>query len=276
MLKTRIFTAIILIPLVVLATLFLSPLAFAVLSAVVFGCALWEWSELAGFKSLFSRILCLILMPVGTFSLLAVFQWLSIQLQWGKWIFQEGVPLLVLLFWLSVAVFVVHYPKLAKFWKKTTISLIAGCITLVPAWFMLVALQYLNPWLVLYIFSLVWVCDTAAYFAGKRFGKHKLAPKLSPGKTWEGVLGAFMAGFLIIILGYHFLEQNHTLFSWVMLGLITITFSIIGDLFESLMKRLHNLKDSGTLLPGHGGVLDRIDSLTAAVPIFTIGFMFFN
>ena len=154
-------------------------------------------------------------------------------------------------------------------------GVVAGCLVLVPSWFLLVALQHRNPWLVLYILSLIWVCDIAAYFVGKRFGKYKLAPKLSPGKTWEGVLGAYVGGLFVILVGYHYLAQDHSLFSWVMLGLITITFSIVGDLFESLFKRLRNLKDSGTLLPGHGGVLDRIDSITAAVPIFAIGFMFF-
>jgi phosphatidate cytidylyltransferase len=276
MLKTRIITATILIPLVILGTLFLPSPAFAVLSAVVFGCASWEWSLLAGFKSVFSRTLFLILMPIGTFSLLAIFQGLSIWLHFGKWIFQEGVPLLVLIFWLIAALSVAYYPKLVECWKQKPMGVIAGCMVLLPSWFMLVALQYLNPWFVLYIFSLVWVCDIAAYFAGKRFGKHRLAPELSPGKTWEGVLGAYIAGLLVIILGYRFLDQNLTLLAWVMLGLITITFSIVGDLFESLFKRLSNLKDSGTLLPGHGGVLDRIDSLTAAVPIFTMGVMFFN
>ena len=138
------------------------------------------------------------------------------------------------------------------------------------------ALQHRNPWLVLYILSLIWVCDIAAYFVGKRFGKHTLAPKLSPGKTWEGVLGAYAGGLLVVIVGYLYLDQDLSLFSWVMLGLICITFSIVGDLFESLFKRLRNLKDSGTLLPGHGGVLDRIDSITATVPIFAIGFMFFS
>ncbi len=276
MLRTRVVTATALIFFVILSTLFLPFWAFGGLAAIVFGCAMWEWTRLAGFKSIISRVFCLLLMPAGTFFVLSMFQAVSACLHLGKWLFQEGVPLLILIFWLIAAISVVFYPILIEFWKKKPISVIAGCMILIPAWFLLLALQHENPWLVLYILSLTWVCDMAAYFVGKRFGKHKLAPKLSPGKTWEGVFGAFIAGFVMIILGYRFLEFNHSLFSWIMLGLITMTFSVVGDLFESLFKRLSNLKDSGTLLPGHGGVLDRIDSLTAAVPIFTIGFMFFN
>lgn len=270
MLKTRIITAAVLIPLVILGTLYLPSMAFAVVSGIVFWCAMWEWTALAGFQSVFGRTLCLILMPLCTLLILAILQWI------GKSVLQESVPLLILAFWLLAGFSVVYYPKILSFWKQRAVSVITGCMVLIPAWFMLVALQYLDPWLVLYVFSLIWVSDIAAYFVGKRFGKHKLARKLSPGKTWEGVLGAFMAGFLVILLGFRLLDQNHTLFSWIVLGLITITFSIIGDLFESLFKRLRNLKDSGALLPGHGGLLDRIDSLTAAVPIFAIGFMFFN
>ncbi|MBP9763815.1 MAG: phosphatidate cytidylyltransferase [Gammaproteobacteria bacterium] len=275
MLKTRIITATILIPCVIFGTLFLPSLAFAVISGVVFGYGLWEWSRLAGFQSVFGRTICLILMPLGICLLLAILQWSSVQLQLGRWLFQEGVPLLILIFWLIAGFSVAYYPRLEGFWKSKPMGVVAGCLVLVPSWFLLVALQHRNPWLVLYILSLIWVCDIAAYFVGKRFGKYKLAPKLSPGKTWEGVLGAYVGGLFVILVGYHYLAQDHSLFSWVMLGLITITFSIVGDLFESLFKRLRNLKDSGTLLPGHGGVLDRIDSITAAVPIFAIGFMFF-
>ena len=276
MLKTRIITATILIPLVIFGTLFLPSLAFAVISGVVFGYGLWEWSRLAGFQSVFGRIICLILMPLGICLLLAILQWSSVQLQLGRWLFQEGVPLLILIFWLMAGFSVAYYPRLEEFWKSKSMGVVAGCLVLVPSWFLLVALQHRNPWLVLYILSLIWVCDIAAYFVGKRFGKHKLALNLSPGKTWEGVLGAYAAGLLVVIVGYLYLDQDLSLFSWVMLGLICITFSIVGDLFESLFKRLRNLKDSGTLLPGHGGVLDRIDSITATVPIFAIGFMFFN
>lgn len=276
MLKTRFITAAVLIPLVILGTLFLPSMVFAVVSGFVFWCAMWEWTALAGFQSVFSRTICLILMPLCTLLLLAILQWFSTWLMLGKWVFQEGIPLLILVFWLIAGFSVVYFPKFLSFWKLRSISIIAGCMVLVPAWFMLVALQYLNPWLVLYILSLIWVSDIAAYFVGKRFGQHKLAPVLSPGKTWEGVFGAFVAGLIVILFGFHLLDQNLGFLSWVVLGLITITFSIVGDLFESLFKRLRHLKESSALLPGHGGLLDRIDSITAAVPIFAIGFMFFN
>lgn len=267
MLKTRIITAAILIPFVILGTLFLPSKTFAVVSGLVFWCALWEWTALAGFKSIFSRSIGLILMPLCTLLLLAILQ------RFGTSVLQDSVPLLIMGFWLLAGLSVVSYPKFSLFWKHKVVSLVSGCLVVIPAWFMLVALQYLNPQLVLYVFCLVWVSDIAAYFAGKRFGKHKLAPALSPGKTWEGVLGAFIGGFVVILVGFRVLDQNLNFFSWIGLGLITITFSIVGDLFESLFKRLQNLKDSGAILPGHGGLLDRIDSLTAAVPIFAIGFM---
>lgn len=267
MLKTRIITATILVPLVVLGTLFLPSKAFAAVSGIFFGCAMWEWTALAGFKTLSRRVLGFILIPLVTLFLLALMQSL------GKSVVQEGLPVLVMLFWCLAGFSVLYYPTCLSYWQSKSAGVIAGSFVLIPAWFMLVALQYLNPSLVLYIFSLVWVSDIAAYFVGKRFGKHKLAPVLSAGKTWEGVLGAFVAGFFVIILGYRLIDQNLSRWHWVLLGLFTIGFSIIGDLFESLFKRLRNLKDSGAILPGHGGLMDRIDSLTAAVPIFAIGFM---
>jgi phosphatidate cytidylyltransferase len=267
MLKTRIITATILIPLVILGTLFLSSQIFAAVSGLVFLGAMWEWTALAGFKTISRRVFCFILIPLFTLFLLALMQSL------GKSVVRESVPLLIMLFWLLVGFSVLCYPKYLSCWQSKSAGVIAGSFVLIPAWFMLVALQYLNPSLVLYVFSLVWVSDIAAYFVGKRFGKHKLAPVLSPGKTWEGVFGAFIAGFFVIILGYMLIDQNLSRWHWVILGLITIGFSIVGDLFESLFKRLRNLKDSGAILPGHGGLLDRIDSLTAAVPVFAIGFM---
>jgi phosphatidate cytidylyltransferase len=143
-----------------------------------------------------------------------------------------------------------------------------GWIVLVPAWLAAVFLQR-SPWLLLAMLLVVWVADTAAYFAGRSFGRHKLAPQISPGKTWEGVIGAFAA---VVIYGFaasFVLQPSANVFD----RLVTIAFvaamtvlSIVGDLFESWIKRGAGAKDSGNLLPGHGGLLDRIDSLTAALP----------
>jgi len=119
---------------------------------------------------------------------------------------------------------------------------------------------------------LIWGADTGAYFAGRAFGKRKLAPQVSPGKSWEGVAGAMGVTVVVALVGGALLDVSGVaLFGLVILSLITVAFSIVGDLMESLMKRRVGVKDSGTLLPGHGGVLDRIDSLTAAAPIFALG-----
>ena len=128
-----------------------------------------------------------------------------------------------------------------------------------------------GPALLLFVLVSVWLADTGGYFAGKRFGKHKLAKEISPNKTWEGVAGAlvlsgvFATGFYFLVL-----ESSLSLISWLFLTALTVLISIVGDLFESVFKRCFNVKDSGQLLPGHGGILDRIDSLLAAVPVFTV------
>ena len=124
----------------------------------------------------------------------------------------------------------------------------------------------------LFLMVLIWVADVAAYFTGKRFGKHKLAPNLSPGKTLEGVAGAILFSSLFALAASFWLQAGHKSLLFVLVAQITVIFSIAGDLLESMYKREVGLKDSGTLLPGHGGVLDRIDSLTAAAPLFYTGY----
>jgi phosphatidate cytidylyltransferase len=148
---------------------------------------------------------------------------------------------------------------------------IVGWLILLPTWMAVVSLREVSPWLLLGIISAVVIADSAAYFAGKRFGKHKLAPLISPGKTWEGVAGAWIAvsiyGFALCqILGIDY---------WLIIGLWGITvLSIMGDLLESLVKRHAGVKDSGNLLPGHGGMLDRVDGLTSSLPLATF-FVYF-
>jgi phosphatidate cytidylyltransferase len=270
MLKTRMLTASILIPLVILGILFLPNHAFAIVSGIVFLQALWEWTQLAGFKSIKGRAFCFVLVPFVSLVLLAILRW------FGNEILREAMPLLIVLFWCLASIILIRYPKDEPLLKWRTFGIIAGCLVLMPSWGLLFALQRVDPTLVLYVMALVWVSDIAAYFAGRRFGKHKLIPLVSPGKTWEGVFGALLGSIIVIIVGYWLITPNMSKFHWIMIGLITVTASIVGDLFESVFKRIRHLKDSGKILPGHGGVLDRIDSLTAAIPIFSIGFMFFS
>ncbi len=174
-------------------------------------------------------------------------------------------------FWLSALVTVVRYPEPGitneRWLPEIGVLLISGCtLAIYDLW------QH-SPWWLMYLFGLVWVADSGAYFTGKFMGKNKLIPDVSPNKTVEGLLGG-LALTAVLIAGvayYRHLESWHLL-GFVLLSLVTVLSSVLGDLFESLLKRKANIKDSGTLLPGHGGVLDRIDSLLAAAPIFAFGF----
>ena len=130
----------------------------------------------------------------------------------------------------------------------------------------------LGGWILLYLLSLVWVADIGAYFSGRRFGKHKLAPGISPSKTWEGVAGGIIlnTGWILIVF---LISSGWDIAIWqfLLIGLVTSMVSVVGDLYESILKREASVKDSGKLLPGHGGMLDRIDSVVAATPVFVIG-----
>jgi phosphatidate cytidylyltransferase len=164
--------------------------------------------------------------------------------------------------------------------RQWPIMALIGWVVLITTRRALVELRTLGPELLLGLLAVVWVADTAAYFAGRKFGRRKLAPSISPGKTWEGVAGAFL-GVTLYGLAWNMWDGSAVLFSsglwWgvLLLWLLTL-FSILGDLFESWMKRVAGLKDSGRLLPGHGGVLDRIDALTAALPLAAFGLLLMN
>jgi phosphatidate cytidylyltransferase len=150
-----------------------------------------------------------------------------------------------------------------------------GLSLLIATWVALIGLQNISHWLLLGVLATVWVADSAAYFAGKRFGRHKLAPEISPGKTWEGVAGAILAATLYGLLLCYYIHLSH----WIIVGLwLIVILSVMGDLFESLLKRQAGVKDSSHLLPGHGGVLDRIDGLISTLPIvlFYIYFPLFS
>ncbi|MNH04774.1 Phosphatidate cytidylyltransferase [compost metagenome] len=165
------------------------------------------------------------------------------------------------------------YPRSSDLWASAACRLLIGLLVLLPAWQGLVLLKHwpLGNWLILSVMVLVWAADIGAYFSGRAFGKRKLAPQVSPGKSWEGVYGG-LAVSLLITLGVGISRDWG--FGQILLGLLgaalLVMSSVVGDLTESMFKRRSGIKDSSNLLPGHGGVLDRIDSLTAAIPIFAV------
>jgi phosphatidate cytidylyltransferase len=173
-----------------------------------------------------------------------------------------------LAWWVVALAWVMFAPRRVSSWSAA----LAGVFALVPAWLALIRLRldFLRgaEW-VLFTLILVWVADIGAFFVGRRFGRTRLAPNVSPGKTWEGVMGGMIASAIVAVLGSHWFMVSVERF--VPLCLAVVAFSIVGDLTESLLKRFAGVKDSGSLFPGHGGVMDRIDSVTAAAPILFFG-----
>lgn len=265
MLKTRILTALAVAP-PVLAAMFFAPVVVfeALIGAVIVGAA-WEWSGLMGYASRRSRALYTAAIAA---LVLAASVWMAVDSR-----------AFVILIVVSLAwwVFVFGWLALGPA-RQSGIALagICGVLTLVPAFAALSALHAwdeFGPWRLLYLLALVWLADIGAYFFGRAFGRTKLAPRVSPGKTWEGVAGAFVAAGFVILGGFYFALDFGGAFAFAALSLATVALSIVGDLAESMFKRHQGVKDSGTLLPGHGGLLDRIDSLTSAGPLFVGGML---
>lgn len=260
MLKKRVITAAILIPLFVLFLLKASNITFLLLTAVFVMLGGWEWSRLMGLTHKGLRICYLFL--------------LFICLRAALSLYIPDVLVIVAAFWCVAFVLVALYPKGTNLWADSrAIRGLMGIMVLVPAWIAInfIRLNLNGPQVLLYLCVLIWGADSGAFFAGKQWGKNKLAPAVSPGKTREGLWGALATTFVIAIIGYEFaIFPMIGLLPIIIVSLVTVLFSVLGDLFESMMKRNVGLKDSGILVPGHGGLLDRIDSLTAAAPIFAL------
>ena len=263
MLKQRIITAVIFGTIIVLAVFKLPNHLLAVIFALITLLGAWEWANLIGIPHLIWKIIYVVF--VG--ALLA-----------ATWIFAEPyhvrkILLVAGLWWAGVVLMLAVYEPnwLQTDWLQIVLGF-SGFIVLVPAWLALTILHKQGPIMLMFVLALVWVADIAAYFVGKRFGKNKLAPELSPGKSREGLWGALVASLILAVLGMRIFELDKSL--WIYFGclcLATALISVVGDLYESLLKRMAGVKDSGKILPGHGGVLDRIDSLTAAAPGFALG-----
>jgi phosphatidate cytidylyltransferase len=181
------------------------------------------------------------------------------------------------LFWCLVITWLRRYAVNTLPFPVRTWAL-AGLLTLIPAWVALMNLHSTpdyGPRYALFLLLLIWIADSGAYFVGRRWGRTKLAPRISPGKTWEGVVGALTVTLAVAGAGAVSLGVRRW-GAFILICVITVSFSVVGDLPESMLKRQYHTKDSGHLLPGHGGILDRVDSLTAAAPIFLLGLYGFS
>lgn len=291
MLFQRVVTALLLLPIVFGALFFLPIEAFAGFGALVMaGCA-WEWARLIGLQGSLSRLAYVTVVLALIAGLMAVSDPLPV---WPAVALSHNLPEWVLLigslFWLLAAFpLVVSYPGSAAIWNRGVwLPGLMGLILFVSTWVGMVCLRangVLGEWedfrrggfLVLFLFAIIWAADVGAYFAGRAFGRHKLAPLVSPGKTIEGFIGGLVVVALVGYGGVRWLELPTG--EWpkiAILVLCTALASVLGDLFESMVKRNRGVKDSGNLLPGHGGLLDRLDSMLAATPVFALLFIWFG
>jgi phosphatidate cytidylyltransferase len=266
--RTRVVAALVMAPVAICAVLFLPTPLLAAFVAGLMMIGLWEWTLLSGISSRLGRAGYLAA-NVGIMTALA-------------WAAGSGLSLLSDMALLGAIWWLLALAWLANFnfatgdqaWTRA-LKLLAGSLCVIPAWSALCWLHAEDPmgpaW-TLFALLIVWMADSGAYFVGVRFGRHKLAPRVSPGKSWEGFAGGLGATVLLAVVAMPVLGLGwHRLPDLLLLTVVTTLFSVLGDLFESLLKRHAGAKDSSDLIPGHGGVLDRLDSLLAALPVFAVG-----
>jgi phosphatidate cytidylyltransferase len=276
--KQRVITALILAPLALMAVFYLPLSGFAVFISAAFLLGAWEWSGFCGLPNNRSRAVYVGL----TATILALLYWL-LPVQ-ASWPIETNLLLSSLLlagvsWWLLAIVLVLSYPRSKKLWAGSDWrKALMGWLTLIPAWAAVLfirstdyaASSFTGAWLIFALLGLVWAADIGGYIVGKPFGKHKLLPNVSPGKTIEGMLGGLaLVGVLVtaVAAAKDWPAQTPV---WYLAALLLTVLSVFGDLTESMFKRAAGKKDSGAFLPGHGGILDRIDSLTATAPLFAI------
>lgn len=284
LLRQRVITAVGMLAVLYVATAWLPVAGFAVVLSAVLLPALLEWSRLMGLPHAWQHWLYALLfyLLIALTVFLSTFSGaqLSVLIRGADWVL--GLNGIAILFWLLVFGAIARFPRSTALWDSPWRLGVAGWLTLLPAWWNLVYLKLLDEGglLVFALIALVSVVDIGAYFSGRKWGRSKLAPALSPNKSWAGFwggLGACVGLALLLVAAIHVGRQPLEALTWagltalaVLLGVV----SVIGDLFESMLKRQRGVKDSGQSLPGHGGLLDRVDSLLAATPVFTLGVWF--
>lgn len=262
MLKYRIVTAIALLLIIVAMMWLLNPPIFAAAVAIFFIIGAAEWTVLIPLKSLCWRLGYTVLVILALY---------------GAY-FLSPLPLLcaALLVWLWAAAAICSYQCGASLlgFQWSWIKALTGLVMLVACWKGISLLKAVSPIWLLVVFGLIWLGDTGAFFSGRRWGSHALASRVSPKKTWEGFWGGLCLAVVVISFSSLFLTMSAAQRGlFLVLVIICALFAVVGDLFISVLKRQVGLKDSGSLLPGHGGLLDRVDSTLSAVPIFALGFL---
>lgn len=282
MTQTRVLSALVMGTVAISAILLLPTPWLAVLAAVVFMGGLWEWLKLADVEDTLARSILVAL----NLLLLVTLVWASHSKQGGTTALLTVMTMIGVAWWFISALWL-RYPAFGSHhesWSRV-FKLFAASLAILPAWCALMLLHSgaddlvklglwglpSGHWWLLTALATVWMADTGAYFAGKKFGKHKMSPRISPNKTLEGLAGGVIAGVLACVVFSLATGISAQSLPWVaLIGALTVVAAVIGDLFESLLKRHAGAKDSSNLIPGHGGILDRVDSVLAALPVFAL------
>lgn len=271
MLKKRILTASVLLPLLIWLILFASEQVFSFTIASIATMAIWEWLKLLKYNNLLNIIILALQLIIILKSniIISVNNVINIMLLAG-------------IFWIIAILNILLYSKynlIKKLHFNVIYNYLSCFFSVVPCWLAINYLRNYNKSLLLFGCLIVIFADLGAYIVGKIFGKHKLT-KISPNKTWEGIIGGYLGTILIagiyMLFFIKIVKNNHIILKIIFLTTMTFVFAVVGDLFESLVKRIHGVKDSGNFLPGHGGILDRVDSFCAGIPIFVIGVLVYK
>ncbi|MCI4566839.1 phosphatidate cytidylyltransferase [Lysobacter sp. CFH 32150] len=277
MTRTRLLAALFMTPIAIAAVLLLPTPWLVALAAVLFLAGLWEWLRLAEIDDTLHRTVLL----VANLAMMVAIVWASRSSSGYSYVLFQIAVVIGVIWWLLALLWLQHYAFASDHdTHARAFKLAAGTLSVIPAWAALALIHASEPnghrWLLLALL-VIWAADTGAYFAGRYFGKHKLSPRISPNKTIEGLIGGVVASLLVALVGAPLAGATLAQLPWVALVVVvTVGFSVVGDLFESLLKRHVGAKDSGDLIPGHGGILDRIDSVLAALPVFALGKSWFG
>src|SRR4249919_42488 len=272
MTRTRLLAALFMTPLAIAAVLLLGTPWLVALTAVIFLAGLWEWFRLAEIDDTLHRTVLL----VANLAMMVAIVWGSRTPSGFSFVLFQIATVIGVVWWLLAMLWLKHFEFASDHDTHARMfKLAAGTLAVIPAWAALALIHGSDPdghvWLLIAL-GICWAADTGAYFAGRGFGKHKLSPRISPNKTVEGFVGGLVAAVIAALVAAPFAGATVAQLPLVaIVVVVTVGFSVVGDLFERLLKRHVGAKDSGDLIPGHGGILDRIDSVLAALPVFALG-----